>query len=330
MTDCLRFMPRSRWQDQPVPGFKHHFVGFEFPSRNGIPPVMAKPRSSIDRRSVSLDIEVDGRMSLSAAHIVATRFETAIRDELGPSTEVETHIEPLVVAEQMLYEVHDPANYLTPDVVVDFTTAQLEQVGPDRVEVKGARGRPPTDQAKASLTYADGFRAMSLFMIGGIDAGAKGQRVGAAMLAVAVNDIGWKYAATGGKGTAVLGIDTDRIISLTFVIGAVLSLLFGFLTLTMVSNQVATGLALIASDGKPITVGSTELLTELPATLIITSPSSAPMAPRGATCQLRSPALAAVNAAWAAASGSNDVPVGSTNFGVQYGATVRRPLSNHA
>ena len=50
------------------------------------------------RQSVSLDIEVDGRMSLAAAHIVASRFETAIRDELGPSTEVETHIEPLVVA----------------------------------------------------------------------------------------------------------------------------------------------------------------------------------------------------------------------------------------
>jgi hypothetical protein len=59
----------------------------------------------------------------------------------------------------------------------------LTQVGPDRVEVKGARGRPPTDQAKVSVTYADGFRAMSLFMIGGIDAGAKAQRVGAAMLA---------------------------------------------------------------------------------------------------------------------------------------------------
>ncbi|MCP8937719.1 cation-efflux pump [Alsobacter sp. SYSU M60028] len=50
------------------------------------------------RRSVSLDIEVDGRMSLGAAHTVASRFETAIREELGPDTEVETHIEPLVVA----------------------------------------------------------------------------------------------------------------------------------------------------------------------------------------------------------------------------------------
>lgn len=50
------------------------------------------------RRSVSLDIEVDGRMSLGAAHTVASRFEAAIREELGPDTEVETHIEPLVVA----------------------------------------------------------------------------------------------------------------------------------------------------------------------------------------------------------------------------------------
>jgi hypothetical protein len=90
---------------------------------------------------------------------------------------------PSTVGEQMLYEIGDPRAYIMPDVVCDFTAVTLTQVGPDRVEVKGARGRPPTDQAKASLTYADGFRAMSLFMIGGIDSGAKARRVGAAMLA---------------------------------------------------------------------------------------------------------------------------------------------------
>ncbi len=52
---------------------------------------------SLDGRiSVSLDLEVDGRMSLGSAHIVASRLEAAIRDELGADTEVETHIEPLV------------------------------------------------------------------------------------------------------------------------------------------------------------------------------------------------------------------------------------------
>ncbi len=50
------------------------------------------------RISVSLDLEVDGRMSLGSAHIIASRLEAAIRDELGADTEVETHIEPLVTA----------------------------------------------------------------------------------------------------------------------------------------------------------------------------------------------------------------------------------------
>lgn len=47
------------------------------------------------RLSVSLDVEVDGRMSLAAAHQIASKLEAAIRADLGPDTEVETHIEPL-------------------------------------------------------------------------------------------------------------------------------------------------------------------------------------------------------------------------------------------
>jgi cation diffusion facilitator family transporter len=49
------------------------------------------------RLSLSLDLEVDGRLTLSAAHEAATKLEAAIRDELGPEVEVETHIEPLRV-----------------------------------------------------------------------------------------------------------------------------------------------------------------------------------------------------------------------------------------
>jgi divalent metal cation (Fe/Co/Zn/Cd) transporter len=47
------------------------------------------------RLSVSVDLEVDGAMPLAAAHDVASRLEEAIRHELGPQVEVETHIEPL-------------------------------------------------------------------------------------------------------------------------------------------------------------------------------------------------------------------------------------------
>jgi cation diffusion facilitator family transporter len=48
-----------------------------------------------ERLSVSFDVEVDGRMSLAAAHQIASKLEEAIRADLGPTTEVETHIEPL-------------------------------------------------------------------------------------------------------------------------------------------------------------------------------------------------------------------------------------------
>src|SRR5208283_4328491 len=48
-----------------------------------------------DRLAVSLDLEVDGKLSLRAAHDLADGLEAAIKDELGPGVEVETHIEPL-------------------------------------------------------------------------------------------------------------------------------------------------------------------------------------------------------------------------------------------
>lgn len=59
------------------------------------------------------------------------------------------------VKEQLLYEVHDPAAYLTPDVVADITEATVTQAGPDRVRLAGVRGHPRTGTLKA-LAYFDG------------------------------------------------------------------------------------------------------------------------------------------------------------------------------
>jgi hypothetical protein len=86
------------------------------------------------------------------------------------------------VAEQLLYEVGDPAAYLTPDVVADFTSVRLREVGPDVVELTGARGRPATDTYKVSLAYRDGFAASGTLVVYGPDAAAKARRCGAMIL----------------------------------------------------------------------------------------------------------------------------------------------------
>ncbi len=61
------------------------------------------------------------------------------------------------VKEQLVYELGDPKSYITPDVVADFTSVQLEQEGKDRVRVSGIRGQQPTPFYKVSISYADGW-----------------------------------------------------------------------------------------------------------------------------------------------------------------------------
>lgn len=90
---------------------------------------------------------------------------------------------PAVVAEQMLYEIGDPAAYVLPDVVCDFTDVRIEQVGADRVRVTGARGLPAPDGYKVSATFADGFGCVGTLAIVGLDAVAKARRSGEALLA---------------------------------------------------------------------------------------------------------------------------------------------------
>jgi hypothetical protein len=91
-------------------------------------------------------------------------------------------VTPATVGEQLLYEIGDPAAYILPDVVCDLTRVQLRQTGDDRVEVRGARGLPPTPHHKVSTTYADGYRVVGTLMIAGAEAGRKARRVAESIL----------------------------------------------------------------------------------------------------------------------------------------------------
>ncbi len=77
--------------------------------------------------------------------------------------------------EQLLYEVHDPAHYLTPDVDVDMTTLRMEEIGPDQVRVTGATGRPAPETLKIVAGYEDGYMGQAMIGYAWPDALAKAQ-----------------------------------------------------------------------------------------------------------------------------------------------------------
>ena len=66
-------------------------------------------------------------------------------------------VDRLTCTAQLLYEIEDPAAYLQPDVVADFSRVQLQELGPDRVQARGAGGRGRPAQLKATLGYRDGW-----------------------------------------------------------------------------------------------------------------------------------------------------------------------------
>jgi hypothetical protein len=82
-------------------------------------------------------------------------------------------INPAVVAEQILYEMGDPRTYITPDVVADFTTINLEDAGPNRVRVHGVKGSKPTDMLKVSISYSAGYKAVGTLVYAWPDAAEK-------------------------------------------------------------------------------------------------------------------------------------------------------------
>ncbi|RMD47948.1 MAG: DUF1446 domain-containing protein [Ignavibacteria bacterium] len=81
-------------------------------------------------------------------------FVITKHESLGGLVTVDT------ISEQLVYEIGDPKEYITPDCVADFTSIQLNQEGENRVKVSGIKGFPATEFYKVSCAYADGYSAV--------------------------------------------------------------------------------------------------------------------------------------------------------------------------
>lgn len=107
------------------------------------------------------------------------------------------------VTEQLLYEIGDPREYKTADVICDFTTIQLEQLAPNRVRASGIKGKPAPDSYKVSMSYAGGYKTTGTLVYGWPDA-VKKARAADRILRNRLRDQGLRFEAI---HTEILGAD---------------------------------------------------------------------------------------------------------------------------
>jgi hypothetical protein len=110
------------------------------------------------------------------------------------------------VTEQLLYEMGNPVEYITPDCVADFTTIRLAQAGPDRVRVSGVRGRPATDRLKVSIAYFYGYKAVGTLVYAWPDAVRKA-RAADGILRRRLADLGLAFETI---HTELVGLDSTH------------------------------------------------------------------------------------------------------------------------
>ena len=110
------------------------------------------------------------------------------------------------VTEQLVYEMGNPVDYITPDCVADFTTIQLKQAGRDRVRVSGIRGHPATDKLKVSIAYFYGYKAVGTLVYSWPDAVGKA-RAADRILRERLDGLGLKFDAI---HTELVGLDSTH------------------------------------------------------------------------------------------------------------------------
>ena len=114
-----------------------------------------------------------------------SRIGLPIAELSGPERAVITKHESLgglvsaaTVKEQLVYEIGDPRSYATADCITDFTTIQLTDEGPDRVGIRGVRGRPPPERLKVTCVYAAGWKVVGELTYAWPEARAKARAAG--------------------------------------------------------------------------------------------------------------------------------------------------------
>ena len=96
------------------------------------------------------------------------------------------------VSEQLMYEIGDPANYITPECIADLTTIRLEAAGENRVRLTGVKGRPATDSYKVSMSYSDGYTGIGTLTYAWPDALEKAKKADD-ILRRRLHDLGLKF-----------------------------------------------------------------------------------------------------------------------------------------
>ena len=117
-------------------------------------------------------------------------------------------IDAHTVKEQLLYELHDPAAYLTPDVVADIGAASVEELGPDRVALRGVRGHARPAELKVNVCHENGWLAEGEISYAGARAEARA-RLAADVLRERLHGLGPLRVDLIGV-TSVLGDDGGR------------------------------------------------------------------------------------------------------------------------
>lgn len=121
------------------------------------------------------DIRADGEMTIGKLEDAGGRVDLA------------------TCKEQLLYELHDPANYITPDCVLDITALHLTQAGKNSVTFRGARAKPHTSSYKVTVGYHDGYIGIGEISYAGINAVAKA-KLAAQIVQQRLEDTGFRHS----------------------------------------------------------------------------------------------------------------------------------------